>query len=203
MRLELDGYEPVEREVEVQPDQQAVLFLSMTKTMSEGPPAVPVALAAEPEPGQGSPPLTPEESSASSAEPEKNNHNRAARAMGGVSTALAVLFGAGSGVCYYLANKWAQEFAEYRDEYNNTVDDAESQGSTAELAESGNRTWEEMGQKKDSAEEMQKLGLGEAIGAGVFTALAVVLFIVGRDKDESAETPMTVSAAPGGLAVEF
>ena len=148
-------------------------------------------------------PPVPADTKAPSDEPEKSNHNRAARAMGGVSVVLAVLLGAGSGVFYGLAASKTEKFHDHRDKYEEVVAEIENQGLTAVLVEEEQAEWAGMEWDRKKAAKMQKLGIGEAIGAGVFTALAVVLFIVGRDKEESDEEQAAVSAAPGGLVVEF
>lgn len=195
----LSGYTDASRTVRIVSREK----LEVSFVLEEEPAAPPAPVVAPPVPESASAQLVPAETKTPSDEPEKNNHNRAARAMGGVSVAFAVVAGAGCAFFSISGAKKADEFKDAREAYNMTVGEIENQGPTEELVNAAEQAWSEMESKREDATKNQNIGLAQGIGAGVFTVAAIVLFIVGRDKEESDEAQATVSAATGGLAVEF
>jgi len=94
VRLELEGYEPLERKVEVEAEQQAALFLSMVKSSGR-------------RPARGD-----------AVDPGAKEAGRGAGPWRFVGLGLTLAAGATTGVFYGLAGKRAGEFEDARDEWN-------------------------------------------------------------------------------------
>jgi tetratricopeptide (TPR) repeat protein len=189
VRLELEGYGPVERAVEVAPGQQAVLFLSLVEVVAEGPPAL---RKPEREPAF-------EEAGAPDAVPEDAG-GRGAGAWRFVGLGLTLAAGAATGVFYGLAIESSSDFESARKEYDTVQSQLDGDGYSSALEERGLAAWEEMEDARAATDRFQKLGLGFGIATGALAVATVVLFAAGGGGGDEAAT---VSAAPGGLSVAF
>ena len=166
-----------------------------------------VALALEeeaappPAPAIASPPT--EAPPAAPAPPERDPRPRALRAGAWASFIVGVTAGLVSGALYGLAATKEDEFAEARDLYDDAVEELESDGPSVGVAADGQSAWSAMESSGAAGEKFQKAGLGFAIAAGALVAAATTLFLAGHYKAEGADEPVAVSAAPGGVTVEF
>jgi hypothetical protein len=133
----------------------------------------------------------------------KGGNSRGVRAAAWASTAAALGSGVACALFYGMGLNKAGDFSDARDAYNSLALEVETQGPTAELMTEEQRLRKEMESAGDDARKFQNLGLGFAIGAGIFAAAGVVLFIVGRNGEESPEATTAVSVAPSGLVVVF
>jgi len=162
---------------------------------TEAPPA-PVAPVPETVPEPAAPPAAP-------APPERDPRPRALRAGAWASFIVGVTAGLVSGALYGLAATKEDEFAEARDLYDDAVEELESDGPSVGVAADGQSAWSAMESSGAAGEKFQKAGLGFAIAAGALVAAATTLFLAGHYKAEGADEPVAVSAAPGGVTVEF
>lgn len=170
---------------------------------AEGPPAAaetaPAAAPASAEAAPAPQPAPPEPP----ALPKRSPRQRAFRGGAWASFIVGVAAGLASGAIYGVAATMKGDFKDARDDYNAAVEDLESDGPSVAIAADGQRAWSDMEDARETGMKCQKAGLGFAIGAGVLVAAATALFLADHYKDESAEETIAVTAAPGGVAVEF
>ncbi|MCK9463084.1 MAG: PEGA domain-containing protein [Proteobacteria bacterium] len=162
---------------------------------AETAPAAPASAEAAPAP-QPAPPEPP-------ALPKRSPRQRAFRGGAWASFIVGVASGLASGAIYGVAATMKDDFKDARDDYNAAVEDLESDGPSVAIAADGQRAWSDMEDAREAGMKCQKAGLGFAIGAGVLVAAATALFLADHYKEESAEETIALTAAPGGVALEF
>jgi hypothetical protein len=157
-------------------------------------PAAPAIVAPAPPPPP--PPLSPEELAS-------RKRHRVLRAIGWASFQVGVVFGVASAALYGVAERKAEDFADDRRDYDAVVEALDADGPSAATARDAATVWREMDDARSVASTCQKLGLGFGIAAGALVAAATALFVAGHEQEKKVDAPATVTATPGGLAVEF
>jgi hypothetical protein len=190
IRLEREGYEATQRDIDVTAGQEALLVVAMAKLAPAPlPPAPAKAAPAEPAPKPQPPPKTAQE----------ETRSPTMKALGWTGLALTLAAGAASGACYGLAAKRAADFDDATKDYEVIQKEMEG-GNTTELLDREAKAWSKLNDARDDADLYQKLGLGFGVAAGALAVATVVVFFV---KSPEGESEPRVSATPDGLKVSF